>query len=469
MAATARRRIDQLTDRNSFEEFPSPRPRAFITGTGRVKGQKVFISATDPDPGEPVDMLASLQKQIRLLEAALKEKRPLILLLDAPGHGHTRKGKTPLPRHSDRLLADREGVGRQYCVQAKLRGLAPQIGILFGRTGAATSFPLSLCDVAVMVKGSGVCIGRPDSVQQMIGERTDFDTLAGAAMHCSVSGVGDLLAETEEDAIRWTRTCLSYFQSGKHGISASHQEVPPPRGSLTERIPTDPGVPFDIRTIIAPHVDAGTLTEIKSLYAPELTTTLAKVRGCPVGIIANNSKYRGGALFPESCGKMIQFISLCDTYGIPLVFFVDTPGFMVGTAVEHAGIVKTGADVFAAISRAKVPKLCVIVRKAHSAGLYAMAGPGFDPQAVLALPTARISVFGRRALERLAAQRKVDDRSRGALAEMLDLTDHPQKYVDRGLIDRIVAAEDLRAHIIGFLQANLAGDRVVDPPEVLSA
>jgi acetyl-CoA carboxylase carboxyltransferase component len=170
------------------------------------------------------------------------------------------------------------------------------------------------------------------------------------------------------------------------------------------------------------------------------------------GILANNSRVRGGILFPETCDKMSRFISICDAFNIPLVFLADTPGFMIGTAAEQAGIIKSSSMLFSAIANAAVPKLTVAVRRAHTAGLYAMAGPGFDPAEFLALPTAIVSVFGKKALDRFAADRTLTDPMRMAIEDMLKACTNPGSLAAKGLIDAVIQISELRPRIAAFLK-----------------
>lgn len=215
-------------------------------------------------------------------------------------------------------------------------------------------------------------------------------------MHCSVSGCGDVLAKNEEEAIAMARDYLSYFP-------ANFAEKPPVREaiapkqfakSIEELIPANQNVPFNMHDLIERLVDEGSFFEIKKLFAGELVTGLARMDGSPIGIIANQPRVKGGVLFHDSADKAARFITLCDAFHIPLLFLADVPGFMIGTKVERAGIIRHGAKMISAMSEATVPKISIIVRKAYGAGLYAMAGPAFEPDCCLALPGAQIAVMG---------------------------------------------------------------------------
>src|SRR5690625_3806221 len=214
-----------------------------------------------------------------------------------------------------------------------------------------------------------------------------------ARMHCSVSGCGDVLVNTAEEPLQFARKYLTYFL-------ANHQEKPKTikakeeqslETSIEEIIHKNQNAPLNMYYLIKRIIDDDSFCEIKKLFAPELITGFARIDGKVVGIIANQPRVKGGVLFPDSADKAAKFIQLCDAFNIPLLFLVDVPGFMIGTAVERAGIIRHGAKMLAMMSEATVPKISVIVRKAYGAGLYAMAGPGFEPDCCIALPTAQIA------------------------------------------------------------------------------
>src|SRR5699024_4502557 len=215
-------------------------------------------------------------------------------------------------------------------------------------------------------------------------------------MHCSVSGCGDVLVDSEEEAIKFARNYLTYFPANfrnkpHQGGAIDHKELDQ---TIEELIPENPNAPFDMYKLIEGIIDEDSFCEIKKLFAPELITGLSRMNGEVVGIIANQPRVKGGVLFPDSADKAAKFIQLCDAFNIPLLFLMDIPGFMIGTHVERAGIIRHGAKMLASMSEATVPKISVVVRKAYGAGLYAMAGPAFEPDACIALPTAEIAVMG---------------------------------------------------------------------------
>ncbi|MFH1980406.1 MAG: carboxyl transferase domain-containing protein [Pseudomonadota bacterium] len=446
-------RIEGLVDPASFEEFAPAGRGNYITGRARVAGRGVYISAANTAP-PTMTPLEGVAKQAAFFEAVERDPAPLALIVDAPGTVQQAGGKTPIPPDADRLMVSADGVGRLYSMQARLRYTVPQIAVVVGRVGAALSFPVSLCDVVVMARQAAVCIGRPDAVRFMIGQETDFERLGGAAMHCTVSGVGDVLAEDTAAALAWARRWLSRVPEAAGRPCPVAAPAPPAAGAVPpdDIVPADPNRPFDMHALVAACGDAGSFLETKALFAPESLVGLGRIAGRTVGVIANNSVARGGILFPETCRKMTDFIRFCDGFGIPMVFFADTPGFMVGEETEATGIVRAGADLLAAIARASVPKLCVVVRKAYTAGLYAMAGPGFDPRHVWALPSASVSIFGRKALERFAAARDINPQDRQRVAMMIAQSEDPRLLVEKGLIERVIRAAELRPALVRFLE-----------------
>jgi len=453
MESKALRRIERLVDRGSFRPFRPGIETAHIQGEALVNGRPVHVCSTNTDP-VTASPLASIHAQVDFLEHVLREPAPLVHLIDTPGHASQAEGGTPIPPDADRLLAGARGVGRPYCLQSRLSGMAPQIAVLFGRIGAALSFPLALADIRIMVRGSAVCAGRPDAVRFMTGEETDFEKLGGAEMHCRVSGLGDVLAPDEENALSGASRCLGYLPV-RAGAPVPVLEAEPPSESVLRAVadmPGDPNKPFAMKRLVHALADGDSFLEIKPLYAPECIAGLARINGRAAGILANDSTRRGGILFPETCRKMTRLVSLCDAFGIPMIFLADTPGFMVGEAAEQGGIVEAGAELMKAVSRSRIPKMCVAVRKAYTAGLYAMAGPGFDPACFLASPAASISVFGPKALERFAGNRELCREGRRTVEEMLEQSRHPDLLTAKGLVDEVVPWSELRDRTAAFLE-----------------
>lgn len=237
-------------------------------------------------------------------------------------------------------------------------------------------------------------LGSPRMAEVVIGEKVSLEEMGGARMHCTVSGCGDNLAADDHDALHLAMELFSYLPSNWRLSPLPTQAAEPSREWRDDLIPDREAQGFDVHELIECLVDADSFFEIKPLFAPEVVVGLARLEGRVVGVVANNSARNGGVLFVDSSDKTARFITMCDAYNIPLVFLADVPGFMIGSAVERQGMIRHGAKLIAAMTEATVPKICVVVRKAYGAGLYAMAGPGFGPDATLALPTASIAVMG---------------------------------------------------------------------------
>jgi len=223
-----------------------------------------------------------------------------------------------------------------------------------------------------------------------------LEELGGARMHCTESGCGDALVADDKEAIEFGRAYFSYMpqRSGEKHYAAAPKAPSGGSKPIADLIPEAPNRGYDMRKVIEAVIDAGSWVEIKKLFAKELLTGFARLEGQAVGIVANQPMQKGGVLFNDSADKAARFIWLCDAFEIPLLFLADVPGFMIGTDVERRGIIRHGAKMISAVSEATVPKICVIVRKAYGAGLYAMAGPAFDTDCVIALPSAQIAVMG---------------------------------------------------------------------------
>src|SRR5690625_64417 len=359
-----------------------------VTGIGKINGQDVCVMANDSTVKAGSWGKRTVEKIIRIQETALKLEIPMLYLVDSAG-----------ARITDQIemFPGRRGAGRIFHNQIKLSGRVPQICLLFGPSAAGGAYIPAFCDIVVMVEGNAsMYLGSPRMAEMVIGEKVTLEEMGGAKMHCSVSGCGDVMVESEEEAISFARTYLNYFpqnyKSNPKSIAA--KEAKQFEKSIKDIIPENQNAAFNMYDLIDRFIDEDSFLEIKKLFAPELITGLARIDGRVVGIIANQPRVKGGVLFPDSADKAAKFIQLCDAFNISLLFLMDVPGFMIGTKVEQQGIIRHGAKMLAMMSEATVPKISVVVRKAYGAGLYAMAGPAFEPDATLALPTAQIAVMG---------------------------------------------------------------------------
>lgn len=359
-----------------------------ITGMGKIHGRTVCVMANDSTVKAGSWGKRTVEKIIRIQETAEKLGCPLLYLVDSAG-----------ARITDQIemFPGRRGAGRIFYNQVKLSGKVPQICLLFGPSAAGGAYIPAFCDIVVMVEGNAsMYLGSPRMAEMVIGEKVDLETMGGSKMHCTKSGCGDVLAKTEEEAIAYARKYLTYFPNSYK--DKTEKELPKAPASfeksLADILPQNQNASFDMYELINRIIDEDSFCEVKKLFASELITGLARINGQAIGIIANQPRIKGGVLFHDSADKAAKFINLCDAFHIPLLFLADIPGFMIGTQVEQAGIIRHGAKMIFAMSEATVPKLTVIVRKAYGAGLYAMAGPAFEPDCCIALTNAQIAVMG---------------------------------------------------------------------------
>ncbi len=357
------------------------------------------------------------------------------------------------------MFPGRRHAGRIFFNEVQLSGAVPQVCVLFGPSAAGGAYIPAFADVVIMRDGNAsMYLGSPRMAEMVIGEQVTLEEMGGARMHTGVSGCGHFLVETDEEGIALARRYLGYFPSHCDEPPPPGPPAAPPPGATPIRalIPEDENKPWDMRGLLDALLDAGSFLEVHARWAKELIVGYARLDGRVVGIVANQPKVKGGVLFVDSSDKAARFIATCDAFGIPLLFLADVPGFMIGAAVERQGIIRHGAKLISAVSEATVPKLSVVVRKAYGAGLYAMAGPAFAPDACLALPTAKIAVMGPSAavnavfFNQLAEIEDEDARAarRAELmaeyAEGVDLLHLASELV----IDAVVQPEDLRDDLI---------------------
>ena len=393
---TARERLDLLLDPGSFvedglfanvlaDELPAD---GVVTGLGTVEGRQVAVMANDPTVKAGSWGARTVEKILRIQETAARVRVPLFYLVDSAG-----------ARITDQIdmFPGRRHAGRIFFNEVQLSGVVPQICLLFGPSAAGGAYIPAFCDVVVMVEGNAsMYLGSPRMVEVVIGEKVTLEELGGARMHCTESGCGDALVADDREAIELAKTYFRYMpqRSGEKPLACEARAPKAGGKPIGELIPDEPNRGYDMRKVVESLVDDGSWLELKKLFAKEILTGFARLGGHAVGIVANQPMQKGGVLFNDSADKAARFVWLCDAFEIPLLFLADVPGFMIGTDVERRGIIRHGAKMISAISEATVPKISVIVRKAYGAGLYAMAGPAFDSDCVIALPSAQIAVMG---------------------------------------------------------------------------
>ncbi|HEX3824115.1 MAG TPA: acyl-CoA carboxylase subunit beta [Mycobacteriales bacterium] len=452
----ARERISLLVDEGSFVEdgffanalagdLPAD---GVITGLAQVAGRPVALMANDSTVKAGSWGARTVEKIIRVIEQAYQLGVPMVWLVDSAGARIT---------DQIQMFPGRRGAGKIFETQVRASGSIPQVCALFGPSAAGGAYIPAFCDVVVMVEGNAsMYLGSARMVEMVTGEQTTLEEMGGARMHCSVSGVGHFLTTDEPSAIDIVKRYLSYLPSSWTGEPPAVEATAAGNGDLRALIPPAERQAFDMRRYVKALVDADSFFEIHALWAREVTIGFARLDGKPVGVVANNPMFKGGVLFVDSADKATRFIELCDAFNLPLLFLADVPGFMVGTAVERAGIIRHGAKMISAVSQATVPKISVIVRKAYGAGLYAMCGPGFSPDATIALPTAMIAVMGAEAAVNAVYYNRIQDiaeqTERAAFVQQLrdeyDEDINILRLASELIVDAIVEPEELRGELI---------------------
>ncbi len=465
-----------------------------VTGLGRIGGRPVALMANDPTVKAGSWGPKTVEKILRVQERALELHAPMVYLVDSAGARITEQVQ---------MFPGRRGAGRIFHNQVKLSGLVPQVCVLFGPSAAGGAYIPAFCDIVIMRDGNAsMYLGSPRMAQMVIGEDVSLEEMGGARMHTSVSGCGHVLVQSDEEGIDAAKRYLSYLPnnwearppeasppearpsaadrlvSAQAAVSpaanpspsspSSTDPAPPAASSLPspavprshtpigELIPADENKPFDMKLLLDALVDAGSFMEIHARWAKELIVGFARLEGRSVGILANQPKVKGGVLFVDSADKAARFIWTCNAFNVPLLFLADVPGFMIGTQVERQGIIRHGAKMISAVSEATVPKISVVVRKAYGAGLYAMAGPAFDPDCCIALPSASIAVMGPQAainavyynqLQAIAdeVERAAEtERLRAQYAADIDILHLASELV----VDAVIEPEQLRPELI---------------------
>ena len=450
---TARERLELLLDPGSFFEIgllahhqsqhPDLKDKftpadGVITGYGTIDGRRVCVAAYD------FTVLAGSMGEIgegkvaRLRHMALQWGVPMIWLLDSAG-----------ARIQEFTGSQFAKAGDLFREQVIMSGVVPQVAALMGHCAAGTAYIPALADFVPMVKGrSSMALGGPHLVKAAVGEDVDVNELGGSQVHCEISGCGDLEVEDDEECIRVIKEFLSYLPSNnREQPPVIPCDDPPDRyiDDMTEVVPTNPRRVYDVRKVITRIVDHGHFFEIKPRWARNLVIGFARLDGHPVGIVANQPLYLGGVLDIDAADKATRFIRLCDAFNVPLLFLQDIPGFLIGTKVERQGIIRHGAKMLYAVSEATVPKVTVILRKAYGAGYFVMCGKGYEPDLLVAWPTAEISVMGPEGATNIIYRKEI------AAAEDPDKVWAERTEQFRKLIDPYIAA----AH--GYI------DDVIDP------
>jgi acetyl-CoA carboxylase carboxyltransferase component len=456
-----RDRIALLLDEGTFVEDaqlanalnPGLPADGVVTGRGLVDGRPALVVANDPTVKAGSWGARTVEKIVRMTEVAIRDELPIFWLIDSAG-----------ARITDQvdLFPGRRGAGRIFHNQVALSGKVPQICCLFGPSAAGGAYIPAFCDLVIMVDGNAsMYLGSPRMAEMVVGEKVTLEEMGGARMHTSVSGCGDLLAADDAEAIDLAKQYFSYLPGSWRATPPSYDASPAGRDFTRDLVPEEESVGFDIHDVIDAIADGDTFFEVKPSYAPELVTGFGLLAGQVVGFVANQPAVKGGVLFVDSADKAARFIWLCDAFNVPLIYLCDVPGFMIGSEVERAGIIRHGAKMITAVAEATVATVSVIVRKAYGAGLYAMCGPGFSPDACIALPTAKIAVMGPEAAINAVYYNKIQE-----IADRTERVEYVSKLRDEYetdidilrlaadlVIDAIVEPENVREELIARLAA----------------
>ena len=462
---TARERIDLLVDEGTFSELGLHAGIHFsvrglegkeapadgvITGYGRVDGRMVAVAAYDFTVMAGSMGMTGELKVTRLRELALTKRMPFVWLLDSAG-----------ARIQEAVGSLFAGSGHLFREEVIASGVIPQVAALMGPCAAGTAYIPGLADFVPMVKGRGsMALAGPHLVRAAVGEEVTQEELGGSRVHCRKSGVGDLEVADDQECIARIRQYLAFFPS-------HCEERPPLRPfsdpvdradeELLDVLPESNRKPYDMYEVIRRIVDDGEWLDLKPQWAKTIITCLAHMGGRPVGIVANQPKQLGGILDNDSADKAARFVNLCNAFGIPLVFLMDVPGFMVGSKVEAGGIIRHGAKMLHAVANATVPKVTVVLRKAYGAGYYVMNGRAYEPDLIVAWPSAEISVMGAEGAVEIVFRRQVEEAEDPA-AKRQELVEAYREIIDvyiaarNDMVDDVIDPRETRPVVVRALE-----------------
>lgn len=474
---TARERVAKLFDPDTFVEqgvldhhqstHPDMKNKetpadAMVAGHGQIHGRKAYVIAYDFTVMAGTLAEVNERKSTRIRKMAVQERVPLIWLVDSAG--------ARIQEVAGSHFAESGSVFYELILMS---GVIPTVAAVMGPCAAGTAYIPALCDFIPMVSGtSSMALAGPPLVKAVTGEDVSVEDLGGSQVHCEISGVADIEAQDDEDCIRIIRKYLSYFPS--HGgeaapsidVDIAEKNKPVP-DEILNILPDNSRQPYDMHEIIQWIVDDGSLLEMKPKFGPTLITTFARIGGYPVGIVASQPKVAGGILDNDSSDKGTRFVNLCDAFNIPLIFLQDVPGFMVGSKVEKAGIIRHGAKLLYAVSSATVPKLTVVIRKAYGAGYYALCGRAFGADRVYAWPSAEISLMGAEGAVNIIFRKEIEkggEEVRNKLIEEYAKRISIEKAAAGHYIDEVIDPRDTRKILWEALEVT-ANKKVVGHPK----
>jgi acetyl-CoA carboxylase carboxyltransferase component len=457
---TARERLAKFFDGEWFEigmhgtqmAFFDPKDKppadAVVCGYGRVEGRMVAAAAYDFTVKGGSIGLTGETKMGRLRELALKNRMPMVWFIDSAG-----ARIDPKSQANPDLISMFAGTGHLFREEVHMSGVIPLVSAMVGPGAAGTAYIPGLADFVPMVKNIGsMALAGPPLVRAATGQDISEQELGGSKVHSEKSGVGDLEVESDGECIAAIKEYLSFMPS--------HCEEKPPltfpkdpsdrrEEKLLEILPENNRQSYDMLEILKLVVDWGRVFELKPKFGRAIITGLARIAGRPCGIVANNPRHMGGILTNDSADKAAHFIQICDAFNIPLVFFMDVPGFMVGSKVEHEGIIRHGAKMLHCMASATVPKLTVVVRKGYGAGYYVMAGRAYEPDLLVAWPGAEIAVMGAEGMVGIAGKKIFGDiepppEVKAQLIAALQANIDIYKSAGWGLVDDVIDPRDTR-------------------------
>jgi acetyl-CoA carboxylase carboxyltransferase component len=466
---TPRERIDLLLDKGSFEEInllvkynvKAPGD-GIIIGHGTINGRKVCVFSHDASVFGGSQGYMHGKKLYKIYEIALKSGIPIIGLNDSPG---ARVIKPDLAGSDDPYkVSDEKHAGVVFYINTKCSGTIPQISAILGNCTGGSVYSPAMTDFIFMVDGiSRMFITGPKVIERVTGEKVDMETLGGSEIHSKITGLCDVRIKTEADCFKEIRELLSYLPS-------NYKELPPEvktddspireTDEIENIIPKNPKISYDVKKVIEKIVDNGKFFEIKKEFAPEVVTGFARMNGNSVGIVANQPMVKAGCMTVDSSYKQGRFIRFCDSFNLPVVLFVDTPGYLPGKEQEYQGIIRHGAKVLYALSEATVPKIAILLRKVYGGAALGMGIlPGFGTDFVFALPTSEIGPMGAEQAVQLFYRdeiEKSEDRE-NFLKEKIG--EYRKEYADSiaiaskvTYIDDIIEPKDIRKYIISHIE-----------------
>lgn len=470
---TARERVASLLDEGSFREigaFAEHRAVDFglagkampadgvVCGTGFVDGRLVHLASQDSTVAGGSVGEVHANKVADMMQLALQSGSPFVLVNDSGG-ARVQEGVDSL-----------SGYGKIFHHNVILSGVVPQISIICGPCAGGAAYSPALTDFIIQTRSAQMFITGPGVIAQVTGEKVSMEELGGPDAQMGRSGVTHFVAEDDADAMDIARHLLSFLPSNnlEDPPRLSREAMLEPDPELEALVPADPKRGYDIRAVIERIVDDGDFLEVQPSFAPNIVVGFARVDGFSVGIVANQAQVLAGALDIDASDKSARFIRFCNAFNIPLVTFVDVPGFMPGVDQEHRGIIRHGAKMLYAYSSATVPKITVVLRKAYGGAYLAMCGKDLGADRVFAWPTAEIAVMGAEGAVGVVFRREIQSsedpaqRRRELIEEYRERFASPYQAAGRRLVDDVIEPAETRIHIAESL-ARLQSKSVIRP------